>query len=366
MKKHPLIFMFFLMLFSLSFIDITLKDREFSSLENRILSKKPEVTLESLFSGAFVEKYEKYIDDQFLLRDNFISLKSRFEYMQGKKENNNILYGKNNRLFEKITKIDEERVNINIEAINTFAKDKDIRVSFLLAPNSSEVYKEDMPYGSYIINEEKEIENIYEKIKYTNNISVLESLKNNKDRYIYYYTDHHWTTYGAYLAYEKLCKTLDLQQVNLDSLEKNEISNFYGTYFSKAKNFNAKEDSLTYYTFYNIEMEIEDKIYYSLYDRDKVLERDKYGLFLNGNNSLTIIKNKSLDNNKKLLVIKDSYANSLIPFLTENYEEIHVIDLRSFQKSLDEYIEKDDFHDILILYNYNTFIRDTSLVKIKY
>lgn len=366
MKKHPLIFMFFLVLFSLSFIDITIKDREFSSLENRVLSKKPEATLESLFSGTFMEKYEKYINDQFLLRDNFISLKSRFEYIQGKTENNGILLGNNDRLFEKITKIDEERVNINIDAINVFAKDKDIRVSFLLAPNSSEVYKEDMPYGSYTINQEDGIESIYERIKYINNINVLEDLRNKREEYIYYHTDHHWTSYGAYLAYKKLCKTLDLQPVDLNSLEKNEVSNFYGAYFSKAKNFNAKEDTLTYYTFNNIDMEIGDKIYNSLYDIDKALERDKYSLFLNGNNSLTIIKNKGLDNNKKLLVIKDSYANSLIPFLTENYEEIHVIDLRSFSKSLNEYIEEDNFCDILVLYNYNTFIRDTSLVKIKY
>ncbi len=366
MKRYPLIFTFFIVLFSLSFMDIVINDRDFSELENRNLSKKPIFTIESLFKGTYLEKYEKYINDQFLYRDNFITIKSRFEYIQGKTENNGILFGSNNRLFEKITQIDEERVNLNIEAINAFAKNKNIPISFLLAPNSSEIYKEDMPYGSYIVNQEEGIENIYEKIKYTNNISILETLKNNKNEYIYYYTDHHWTSYGAYLAYEKLCKTLNLQEVDLNLLEKNEVNNFYGTYFSKAKNFNAKEDILTYYTFDNIEMEIDNNIYYSLYDLDKRLQRDKYSLFLNGNNSLTTIKNKDLDNNKKILVIKDSYANSLIPFLTKNYEEIHVIDLRSFSKSVNEYIENNDFNDILILYNYNTFIRDTSLVKIKY
>lgn len=366
MKKHPLPFMFFIILFSLSFMDIALKDRDFSDLENRVLSKKPKFTLESLFNGAFIEKYEKYTNDQFLFRNNFITLKSRLEYIQGKTENNNILFGNNNRLFEKITKIDEDRINTNIEAINAFARDKDITVSFLLAPNSSEVYKEDMPYGSYKINQEEGIQNIYERLEYTNNINVLETLKDNKNEYIYYYSDHHWTSYGAYLAYKNLCETLNLSAVDLESLKKNEVNNFYGTYFSKAKNFNAKEDTLTYYTFNNIDVEVEGEIYHSLYDLDKALERDKYSLFLRGNNNLTIIKNKDLDNNKKLLVIKDSYANSLIPFLTSNYGEIHVVDLRSFSQSLNKYIENDNFQDILILYNYNTFIRDTNLVKVKY
>ena len=366
MKKRPLIFMFFIILLSLSFIDIAIKDKEFSQLENRILSKKSKITLESLISGTFMEKYEKYINDQFLLRDNFISLKSRFEYIQGKTENNNILYGKNNRLFEKIVSINEDRININIEAINVFAKDKDIRISFLLAPNSSEVYKEDMPYGSYIVNQEKRIQDIYESLEKINNINVLETLNDNKSEYIYYYTDHHWTSYGAYLAYKNLCKNLNLNPVDLGSLEKNEVNNFYGTYFSKAKNFNAKEDILTYYTFNNITMKIDEDTYEELYDLDKALEGDKYSLFLRGNNSLTIIKNNNLKNNKKILIIKDSYANSLIPFLTENYEEIHVVDLRSFSESLSKYIEDNDFNDILILYNYNTFIRDASLVKVKY
>lgn len=367
MKKYVTTVLFFIILFFMCLVDVSIKDRDFSSLENRNLSKKPKLTIETLFNGSYMEKYESYIDDQFLFRDNFITLKSTLEYLQGKTENNNILYGKNNRLFEKVTKVDEDRLNKNIEAIDIFCKNIDTRVNFLLVPNSSEVYKEDVPYGSYTINQEENINSIYNSLENTNNINVFDILKENSNEYIYYNTDHHWTSYGAYLAYKSLCIDLNLIPIDIEDLTENTIDNFLGTYFSKSKNFNVKKDTLTYYELSsNIEMTIDNAVYNSLYDYEKASETDKYGLFLRGNNSLTIIKNKDLNNNKKILVIKDSYANCFVPFLTENFEEIHVVDLRSFSTKLSEYINNNYFNEVLVLYNYNTFIRDTSFIKIKY
>lgn len=367
MKKYVTTVMFFIVIFFMCLVDISIKDRDFSSLENRNLSKKPTLTIETLFDGSYIKKYESYIDDQFLFRDNFITLKSTLEYLQGKTENNNILYGKNNRLFEKITKVDEDRLNKNIDAIDIFSKNTDIRVNFLLVPNSSEIYKEDMPYGSYTINQEESINSIYDSLENTNNINVFHTLKENSNGYIYYNTDHHWTSYGAYLAYKRLCIDLNLIPIAIENLTEKTIDNFLGTYFSKSKNFNVKEDILTYYEFNSsIEMIIGDTVYNSLYDYEKVLGIDKYGLFLRGNNSLTVIKNKDLNNNKRILVIKDSYANCFVPFLTENYEEIHVVDLRSFSTKISKYINNNDFNEVLVLYNYNTFIKDTGLIKIKY
>lgn len=366
MKKHITTIIISIVFFSMCLVDICAKDKEFSSLENRNLSKKPKFTISSLFNGSYIKKYESYIDDQFLFRDNFINLKSNLEYIQGKAENNNILYGKNNRLFEKIIKIDENRINENIKAIDILSKNVDIRINFLLVPNSSEIYKEDMPYGSYVINQEEGINKIYNFLKYTNNIDILDTLKENKNKYIYYNTDHHWTSYGAYLAYEKLCENLDLVPTDIEKLIKKDINNFLGTYFLKSKNFNITEDTLSYYEFNNIEMVIDNTVYNSLYDYEKILEVDKYSLFLRGNNNLTVIKNKNLNSNKKILIIKDSYANCFAPFLTGNFEEIHVIDLRSFSPKISEYINNNTFDEILILYNYNTFIKETSIIKVKY
>ena len=215
--------------------------------------------------------------------------------------------------------------------------------------------------------QEEIIDEIYSYLKYTNNINIMKELLVNRENYIYYKTDHHWTTLGAYLAYCEFVKSVGLTPVDIGEYEKVNLSNFYGSYFSKAKPFNIEADTLTYYEFNDLTMNIVgDNEYDSLYDYSKSSLRDKYSLFLRGNNPITIIKNNKLNNGKRILIIKDSFANSLVPFLTQNYEEIHVVDLRSFSMKLSNYISESSFDNILILYNFINLVTDNNVIRLKY
>lgn len=365
MKKNPILYTFLIVLFLLSILDVIVPDKKFSEIENRNLKSKSDFTIKSFLDGSFSKKYEEYINDQFIGRNYWINLKSRSEYVLGKVENNDIIYGEDGYLFEKFTYLDENRLKVNIEAINIFSQNVDQKVSLMIVPNSYEIYNEKLPNGAPVINQEKIINEVYEKSKDINNIDLLGIMKSNKDKYIYYKTDHHWTTYGAYLAYCEFIKSVSESPINLYNIEKKDVDKFYGTYFSKAKPFNAEPDTLSYYNFENITMSIDGKDYDGLYDYSKLDIRDKYSLFLRGNNPLTIIKNKENLNGKKLLVFKDSYANSFIPFLTSNYEEIHVIDLRSFGVKVSEYVGENKFDDILVIYNFINLTRDANILKIK-
>lgn len=367
MKKNYLLYSFTIMIISFTVISILGKKRSFSELENRKLKTNVEFTFNDFAEGSFQKNYETYINDQFPLRDRWISLKSKSEYMLGKVENNGIIYGSNGELFEKFDTIDKERLENNINAVNLFAEKNQNKVSLMIVPNSYEIYKESLPTGAPQVKQQNIIDEIYSFEKFTNNIDITSKMFRNKDKYIYYNTDHHWTTYGAYLAYCEFIESVDMKPVDINQLEPVELRDFYGTYFSKAKPFNVKGDVLTYYEFDNISMDIVgDKVYDSLYDYSKTHLRDKYAMFLYSNNPLTIIKNKKLNNNKKLLVIKDSFANSLVPFLTQNYEEIHVIDLRSFTSKISTYTKENEFDNILILYNFINFARENSIIKLKY
>ena len=367
MKKKYLLYSFIVIVLGLTIVSFISDNKTFSELENRNLKTKVTFNLKDFFNGSFQKNYETYINDQFPLRDKWISLKSRSEYVLGKVENNGIIYGNNDELFEKFDTIDEEKLKNNINAINLFSKKNLDKVSLIIAPNSYEIYRENLPLGSRQIRQDAIIKEIYSSLKYTNNIDVFNVLMKNKGKYIYYKTDHHWTTYGAYLAYLEFTKSLGLQPIDINSLIEVNVSNFYGTYFSKAKPFNINGDNLTYYEFDNLTMNIVgDAVYESIYDYSKLEIRDKYSMFLNVNNPITIIKNSELKNGKKLLVIKDSFANSLVPFLTQNYEEIHVIDLRSFSSKISEYIKENAFDNILILYNFINLSTDNSIIKLKY
>lgn len=366
MKRNRLFYTFIIILIGFSIFDILEPVRNFSELENRKLKTRVEFDINELLDESFKDDYEKYINDQIAFRDTFINIKSISESALGKVENNNIIYGKDGYLFEKYSSVDKHRQNVNINSINKFIENTDANVHVMIAPNSYGIYKEKLPIYAPIVDMEEEITSIYNEIKGANKINLLDIMKDNKEQYIYYKTDHHWTTYGAYLAYKEFMHSLYKKPVNISQLKEKKVDNFYGTYFNKSKRFNTRGDTISYYEFSNIEMKIGDKTYTNLYDYSKFKSRDKYSAFLYDNNPLTIIKNKDLKNGEKLLVIKDSFANSLIPFLTQNFEEIHVIDLRAFSDSVSKYIENNKIKDTLILYNFINFNKDSNIIKIKY
>ena len=343
------------------------RSKIFSEFENRNLKTNVRFSINKFVNGSFQEEYEEYINDQFPLRNQWISIKSLNEYLLGKIENNGIIYGENKWLFEKFTSLNKVKLSNNINAINQFSKKYDKSVSVMIVPNSYEIYNEDLPRGLYQIEQEKIIKDLYSNLIYSNNINLLDKFKNEKNNYIYYKTDHHWTTYGAYLAYCSFIESIGMKPINLNYYNSNEINGFYGSYFSKAKPFNISSDIIKYYDFEDLEMNIlGEEVYNSIYDFSKINSRDKYSMFIRGNNALTIINNKNLKNGKKILVIKDSFANSLVPFLTQNFEEVHIIDLRSFNIKISNYMEENDFDNILVLYNFINLATDSDIIKIKY
>ncbi|MDK0546278.1 DHHW family protein [Clostridium perfringens] len=366
MKKHPIVYMFFSFIMILTFFDIVKKDNSFSELENRNLARKPIFSISSFLEGKYRDKYEEYINDNFIFGNQWINLKSISEYTLGKLENNNIIYGKENYMFEKNISYDKERFKNNIDSINKFIDIYEGKVTTMIVPNSYTIYEEYIPWGIKLLNQEKLINEVYRANDKDRNIDLVSLFKKNKEEYIYYKTDHHWTTYGVYLAYKAYIESLGEKPIDLNSLKKNEATGFYGTYFSKAKLFSAESDILTYYDIDNITMNIQGKIFESLYDYDKLNIRDKYSVFIRGNNGLTIIENKNIKLGKKLLIFKDSFANSMIPFLSQNFKEIHVVDLRSFSWKVSEYMKNTNFDEILILYNMENFLRDINITRIKY
>lgn len=369
--KYPLFTFFTIIIVIFTFLDIVKPINFFSELENRTLSQKPKFTLYNLFYSDYINNYNNYINDQFIFRDLWIDLKSITEYLLGKRENNGIIYTKDGFMFQKQQNLNLDRLNKNILAIEDFVREIQSNSTLMLIPNSYTIYEEKLPIGLELIDEKKIISSIYSYFNKLslNTLDVVTPLINNKKDYIYYKTDHHWTSYGAYIAYYTYVKSLNLTPVDINSLVNYSIPDFYGSYFSKAKLFNSQSDAITYFENNNLEISIDGIAYKSLYDLNKFKERDKYSAFLRGNNGLTIIRNKDVNDNikgKRVLVFKDSYANCFVNFLTYNFEEVYVIDLRSFNKKIKEFIKEKSFNEVLIMYNIVNLSEDVNIVKFKY
>lgn len=360
-------------LFGMPVSYILVPDREFSESENRVLGKIPTFSFEEVSSGKFTSDFEKYVSDQIPLRDLWINIKSSTERVIGKKDNNGIYLGSDGYLLQKFSKPDLGIINANVAAINSFAAaNPDIKKYFMLVPNSVKVLEDKLPKYAAPENQLEYIDGIKKSINSDIDfIDVYDTLSSKKDEYIYYKTDHHWTTLGAFYAYKKLGSEMGFTANNQNFYDVKKVTDsFYGTLYSKGGFRNIAPDSIELYSPKKNE---EIKLWYydnekaddSVYKLDNLNKKDKYTVFLDGNHSLIKINTNS-SGNKKLVIIKDSYANSLVPFLTDHYSEIYMVDLRFYYDNINEFIKNNGIDDALILYNANTFFEDKSISKISW
>lgn len=369
-KYHIIIVVTFLTLLSiLTIADIITQDKFKSENENRILQQKPEFTINRLFNGQFTKEYENYISDQFVLRDNWISLKVKTDQTMLKKDINGVYIGKDDYLLEKHEKndIETEQLELNISRLAQMCdkyKDKNIRI--MMIPSAAAILSEKLPAYAPLYDDNKITDMIKSKLNDKSIILDTASiLKQHKDEYIYYKTDHHWTSLGAYYAYKQWAQSIDIAPLNQSDFDIKILSNeFYGTIHSKL-NINTAADSIkAYYPInkidYTVEYNLENKQYDSLYNMDALNTKDKYSVFLNGNNAIAQISTK-IDNNRNLLIIRDSFANCFVPFTISHFENIMVIDLRYYNASIEQYINDNNITDILILYNTVKFAQDKNL-----
>ncbi len=355
--KYPLTILFSAFILIAFVFDIIKPDKKFSEFENKKLTQKPKFTWQGLVNNKYTQNYEKYINDQFVGRDNWINLKSMAEMGLGKIENNGVVYGKDKYMFDKLNTPDMERLYKNMEYFKQFIeKYPDENITVGIIPNSYEVLTDKVPLGLNNIDQTKYTNELFSKLNGNNlcKIYFLETLKPHKDEYIYYKTDHHWTTLGAYYAYSEYMHSMSMEPVSLDEIKNlaMNVEDFYGTYFNKSKLISAESDTITVYNKIPVEsVEINMQKKTGLYDMKKFNTRDKYGAFLYGNNGQTVIKSSVNKYHKqghtsKILVIKDSYANSFVPFLMYNFDEKHVVVLRHFVPKMSYYLKEKNLDEI--------------------
>jgi hypothetical protein len=345
-------------------INLITPDRAFSEKENRMLEQAPRFSFDSLFSGKFTSTFETYITDQFAGRDKWIGLKSFSELALQKKENNGVYLGEGGTLLTRLDRPDENRLETNISAVKKFAGDIGIPVYFSLIPSSTEIWADKLPKNAPSYGQLELIEDLYSGSGAVN-IDTYSALYGHKDEYIYFRTDHHWTPLGAYYGYRALAEAMGFEPRPLESFTPATVSeDFFGTTYSSSGIRNVKPDTIvtfvedyegltiTNYTTGSAEEGV-------LYDYSKLETKDKYSMFLGGNTPL--IQIKTGHEGPKLLILRDSYADVLIPFLFEHFSEIHAVDLRYNKSSIKDYIAENGIDEVVISYGVTNFVSDANI-----
>lgn len=364
----PFVFLV-IMLWGFFISGVLLPDKIYSSSENRGLQAFPKLSLKRIMNGKFQKKYETYLSDQFPARDGWIMVRTEAELLMGKRESNGIYFGKDGYLLEKYTEedFDSTQLKENRRALVKFVKkaQKKYRVKVMLVPSKTKVLSDYLPPFAVNYDEQEFFEDIKERLPEGVLVFVEDELLGHKDEEIYYHTDHHWTTLGAwygYRAYRRACGTESAPGlISPDKKKDFEVisSDFLGTSQSKI-NMPVKPDKIEIYRperDMQVDYNMGEKTENTFYDESFITEKDKYSVFFGGNQAVLEITG-GVENGETLLIIKDSFANCMIPFLAEDYERVVVADLRQLNAEKNVLLDMFEPTEVLILYNTVQFMQD--------
>lgn len=373
-QSYITIIIFCILFFCFTVFTIIKPSTEFSETENRVLTQRPEIEMKEIMSGRFETEYEEYLTDQFFLRDEWIGLKTSVERLLLKRESKDIYFGKDDYLIEKHTETftsDIAQRNITILAQFTEKYKEKFstgRMTVMIVPNAVDILKEKLPPFASPYNEDYYLKQIAASLPEGVWFDTASVLRQHTDEELFYRTDHHWKTLAAFYVYRAWAQK---QRYALPGIEDYEIQTvtdcFEGTIQSKL-GIKTLGDKIELFLprkeiKYSISRDDSPNAVISLYDYQALDTKDKYAVYFGGNHGFLKVRTES-DSGKRILIIKDSYANCFIPFMFEEFQEIDILDLRYTNQKLSELVTKGEYTDLLILYNASGFAEDSSVKKI--
>ena len=365
MKKQKIaniIFLIFIVsiiaFFSLSYTII--EEKSFSENENRVLQTSPKISISKLLNGTYTHQLHNYFSDQINMRTKMIECKALLELLMGKKENNGVLRGCDEYLIEtpSYTQDNYELLRKNlykIEKLIKNLKENDIGANSVIIPRKVDILQDYFPK----IYSNKRNQTIWNLVS-ENHTSLKNTLYDAQSNgvQVFYKTDHHWTTEGAYFAYQEIANILGYIPYPIDNFSLISLSNeFYGTNYSKSGFFFTDSEEIKAPRIkngrYKVTIVDTGAEFDTLYDMAYLNKKDKYSIFLSGNNAHVKIYDTENCEKETLLIIKDSFSHSLAPYLCEHYN-LELIDPRYYIGSIENYISQNSIKNVLFLFGIDT------------
>ena len=358
---------------------------DYSSSEKRYLEDFPAAFADSgssdvlstlnkqpVLNGEFEKSFETYFSDHFPMRNMWVGLNAYSSLATGNNGSNGV-YNCSDGYLINVPVREDNRVDMNLAAITDFKNNVDVPVTAMFAPSTGYIMSDKLPA----------VHNEYRDDVYFNNAkntlsaagidfvdlrARFKTAHDNKTK-LYYRTDHHWTTAGAYTAYVQLVKSLGLKPVKKSAFDIEKYGGFYGTTYSTSGFWLTEPDIIEVWNNKKNDGKItvvitegdESKSYDSMYFKNHLDEDDKYPVFLDGNHALETITNSRVKSGKAL-VIKDSFAHCLAPFLAENFNTVTTVDMRYYKNSVSDLVKEGGYDRVFVIYGIDNFATDSDLV----
>ncbi len=384
-----------------------------SMLEKRTLTTFPSFTLSTFLDGSYFSDISLWYADTFPGRDRLMSVNNSIASMNGIHPKTQVLStAKADEIGQKQEKEEETKkepakipdtfalqeeiqgqitagllvqngaayggyyfnqaaCDQYVNAVNRAASELDgtTNVYSILVPNNSAVMLDKETQEKLGGSDQKQaIEYYYSLYKKAKGINMIDDLIKNNDKPLYFKTDHHWSADGAYYAYKNFAKEKGFKARSLSDYESKVFSPFYGSYLNEIAQGQLEADSLTVYVpkstndmmVYDAEGGIPTKeqlnepgtpaniitLDDSLYD-----ENNHYLRFINGDTGFKVIDNPKINDGSSVLVIKESYGNSFVPFLVDHYDKVYIADFRYCDMQIVTWCKENNITDLILMNN---------------
>lgn len=368
MKRKGLIttisFLLVIAIFSLG--SLIMPDRSFSDNENRGLQRFPKMSLSSVLRGETQSLINDYASDQLIFRDGLITVKTCLQYASGKRDIGGVYIGKDGQYLDKVleSNLDPAIFKSNLSAIqlffdNTKKSNPKANLYLLPIPTSTVSVSDALPLGADLFSQENRLESL-KAVSGATYVDVYNDFKDSQEK-LYYKTDPHWTEEGAYLAYSKFCEAANKDTATFDKHTLGSDS-FKGTLYSKAPLPFSKSDSVMLYDVKagdNYTVTIGGKTSKGIYKKEYLDKKDNYSVFLGGNQPLVTVSGGEGEGH--LLVIRDSFASSMLPYLMKSYESVSLVDTRYYTGSVTALISENNYSDVLIMLGVKNLVEDKTI-----
>ena len=367
MKRKVLPLLFCLLLAAGTVLGPVLPDRYYADAERRTLKQFPALTAKALFSGRFARELEVYLADQFPGREGWVAAKTLAERLSGKPESGGVSFAADGYLIELHPGLEEEQLAANLAALKALSDAlaaEGISLTLMPVPTAAWTLRAKLP--AHTPNADQRAVAAAAEAVGLRVFDVTPALEAHGSEAIYYRTDHHWTSLGAWYAYAAWRESLGETPAPMSAWTRETLTDaFRGTTWAKVNDPFAQADAIEawYQTWnravsYNGGSSTADSIYEGKYLRSA----DPYGVFFNSNQADAVAAGAG---EGRLLILKDSYANCFAQFCLDDYEQTHLIDLRFFRGSVSAYAAAQGITQVLVLYNVPNLCADTALAGVR-
>ena len=356
MKKAPLFLCGMALFLLLALGGLLVPDRSFSPMENRLLTAAPAFSPAALLDGKWTDGLESYLQDQLPLRDGLVSLYTGWEALRGQRALNDVILGRENRLLDRTDGWSERSVAANAKALASLSEQSGVPVYLLAVPSAARIYPEALPARAPMADEDALLDIAARETALLPLVQEMEKVKDAAP--LYYRTDHHWTAAGARAGYLCACRALGLEP--LEEEAPTPYPGFFGSFYARCPLPFFPADSFDLPSTAGITLRVDGEEKPGCVDAEVLAGRDKYAALFYGNHPLMTLENPSAPEGT-LFVLKDSYANALLPALCRHYRRIVAADGRYFSGNIVDAVKESKGEAVLCVYGLSTLSTGRSI-----